>query len=189
MRTLAAISLAAACGATSPSASSPSRSDAPHLIVISIDGMMADAYVHPDAHGLALPTLRGLVARGAYATGVEGVLPTVTYPSHTSMATGVPPAVHGIVANKPLDARGSNADGWWWYSEDIHATTLWDAVEAQHRRAALVSWPVTVGARVSFLMPEYWRAGTTDDQKLLRAVSTPGLLEHVAAEHPTLSRN
>ncbi len=34
------------------------------------------------------------------------------------------------------------------------------------------SWPVTVGARASFVVPEYWRAGTVDDQKLLRALSS-----------------
>jgi predicted AlkP superfamily pyrophosphatase or phosphodiesterase len=133
-----------------------------------------------------VPTLRQLVARGVYATAVEGVLPTVTYPSHTTIATGVPPAVHGIIANKPLDPLGNNADGWWWYSEDIHATTLWDAVEANHRRAALVQWPVTVGARATFLVPEIWRAGTADDQKLMRALSTPGLLERVARDYPAL---
>ena len=187
LRATLVVSLAAACGSTSTSAVAPTAPEnAPHLVVISIDGMMPDAYVHPDAHGLRVPTLRQLVAKGAYATAVEGVFPTVTYPSHTTMATGLLPAAHGIVANKPLDARGSNADGWWWYSEDIHATTLWDAVEAQHRRAALVSWPVTVGAHVTFLMPEYWRAGTADDQKLLRALSTPGLLERVAQEDPAL---
>ncbi|HTR51791.1 MAG TPA: ectonucleotide pyrophosphatase/phosphodiesterase [Kofleriaceae bacterium] len=185
IRTLLVASFAVACGAAPPPAPAPSApppATMPHLVVVSVDGLMADAYVHPDAHGLKIPALRQLIARGAYATGVEGVFPTVTYPSHTTMATGVPPAVHGIVGNKPVDPLGKNAEGWWWYSEDIHAPTLWDAVEAQHRRAGLVSWPVTVGARVSFNVPEYWRAGTADDQKLLRALATPGLLDRVARE-------
>jgi hypothetical protein len=39
-----------------------------------------------------------------------------------------------------------------------------------------VQWPVSVGARVTWNIPEFWRAGTADDAKLLRAVSTPGLL-------------
>jgi predicted AlkP superfamily pyrophosphatase or phosphodiesterase len=45
---------------------------------------------------------------------------------------------------------------------------------------------VTVGAHASFLVPEYWRASTTDDQKLIRALSTPGLLDAVAEEDPAL---
>src|SRR5215470_10588500 len=137
----AAIVALAACASQTPSR---------RVVVVSIDGLMPDAYVHPDAHGLAVPTLRKLVARGMYATGVEGVFPTVTYPSHTTMATGVPPGVHGIVTNKPADPLDTNMGGWRWYSEDIKVQTLWDAVEAQHRKAALVVWPVAVGAKASF---------------------------------------
>jgi len=157
-----------------------------HVVVVSIDGLMPDAYLHPDAHGLAVPTLRALVARGMYASAVRGVLPTVTYPSHTTMATGVAPAVHGIVTNKPADPLAKNFDGWRWYAEDIRARTLWDAALAQHRRTALVTWPVTVNAKATFVVPEYWRSGSEDDQKLLRALSTPGLLDAVAREDPDL---
>ena len=157
-----------------------------HVVVVSIDGLMPDAYLHPDAHGLAVPTLRSLVARGMYASAVRGVLPTVTYPSHTTMATGVTPSVHGIVTNKPADPLAKNFDGWRWYAEDIHARTLWDAARDEHRKTALVTWPVTVNAKATFVVPEYWRAGNDDDQKLLRALSTPGLLDAVAREDPDL---
>jgi predicted AlkP superfamily pyrophosphatase or phosphodiesterase len=37
---------------------------------------------------------------------------------------------------------------------------------------------------VTWRVPEYWRAKDDNDRKLLRALSTPGLLESVAAEHP-----
>jgi len=162
--------------------SAPSR----RVVVISIDGLMPEAYTNPDAHGLKVPALRSLVARGMSASAVEGVFPTVTYPSHTTIATGVPPSVHGIVTNKPADPLDKNMAGWRWYNEDTKATTLWDAVEAQHRQAALVTWPVTVGAKATFVVPEYWRAGGADDQKLLRALATPGLLAKIARDVPDL---
>jgi predicted AlkP superfamily pyrophosphatase or phosphodiesterase len=154
--------------------------------MVSIDGLMPDAYVHPDAHGLAVPTLRALVSRGAYATAVASVFPTVTYPAHTTLATGVTPNVHRIVTNKPADALDTQFAGWRWYAEDIAVPTLWRVAAAQHREVALVTWPVTVGASVAWLVPEYWRAGGPDDQKLLRALSTPGLLDRVAHEYPSL---
>ena len=91
--------------------------------MISVDGMMPETFLAPDAHGLAIPTLRALVAGGASGS-VRGVMPTVTYPSHTTLVTGVPPRVHGIVGNKPLDPLGNNRDGWWWYAEDIKVPTL-----------------------------------------------------------------
>lgn len=159
---------------------------AARVVVVSIDGMMPEAYLDPDRLGLAVPTLRSIVARGAYARAVESVFPTVTYPAHTTLVTGAPPRVHGITSNRTFDPLHQNQEGWRWYAEDIAVPTLWTAVEAQGRAAALVTWPVTVGARVSFLVPEFWRAGTPDDQKLLRGMSTPGLLENVERGYPDL---
>jgi len=43
---------------------------------------------------------------------------------------------------------------------------------------AHVHWPVTVGARITYNLPQLWRAGTEDDRKLLRALSTPGACCH-----------
>jgi predicted AlkP superfamily pyrophosphatase or phosphodiesterase len=156
------------------------------VVVVSIDGMKPETYLEPDRLGLAVPTLRSIAARGACARAVESVFPSVTYPAHTTIVTGAPPRVHGIVSNRPLDPLQKNMDGWRWYTEDIAVPTLWSALEAQGGVAALVTWPVTVGARATFLIPEYWRSGHPDDQKLLRSLSTPGLLDKVARFYPEL---
>ena len=52
--------LLAACSAPNHPAPPPL---AHRLVVVSVDGLMPDAYLDPDAHGLAIPTLRALVAR------------------------------------------------------------------------------------------------------------------------------
>jgi hypothetical protein len=52
--------------------------------------------------GLKVPALRALVADGAHASGVVGVLPTLTFPSHTTLITGVDPARHGVFNNVTL---------------------------------------------------------------------------------------
>jgi predicted AlkP superfamily pyrophosphatase or phosphodiesterase len=157
-----------------------------HVVMVSVDGLLPASYLEPDAHGLAVPTLRLLARTGVAARGARSVFPSVTYPSHTTMATGVLPAVHGIVTNVASDPGDRNLEGWRWYTEDIVAPTLWDVATAAGRDVALVNWPVTVGARVRWLVPEYWRAGTPDDAKLTRALSTPGLLAAVAARFPDL---
>jgi predicted AlkP superfamily pyrophosphatase or phosphodiesterase len=157
-----------------------------HVVIVSIDGLLPASYLEPDAHGLSVPTLRLLARTGVAARGARSVFPSVTYPSHTTMATGVPPAVHGIVTNLASDPDDRNLEGWRWYTEDIKAPTLWDVATAAGRDVALVNWPVTVGARVRWLVPEYWRAGTPDDAKLTRALSTPGLLAGAAARFPDL---
>jgi predicted AlkP superfamily pyrophosphatase or phosphodiesterase len=41
-----------------------------------------------------------------------------------------------------------------------------------------------VGARIDWNLAQYWRAGTPDDRKLLRALSTPGLLDLLERDLP-----
>jgi predicted AlkP superfamily phosphohydrolase/phosphomutase len=150
------------------------------LTVISIDGMHPENVLKADEHGLRIPNLRRLLRDGVHASEVRGVLPTVTYPSHTTMVTGVWPAKHGIYANETWDPFRKNQSGWYWYAEDIRAATLWEAASRAGYIVGSVSWPVSVGAKgIQFNIPEYWRAQTPDDLKLLRVISTPGLVEEL----------
>ncbi|MEK6406589.1 MAG: ectonucleotide pyrophosphatase/phosphodiesterase [Acidobacteriota bacterium] len=151
------------------------------VVLISIDGLKPDYVLEADKHGLKIPNLRKLVAEGAHASGVTGVLPTVTYPSHTTMVTGVSPARHGVIANSPFDPYSKNLNGWYWYAEDIRVPTLWDACAKAGIATASVDWPVTVGANISFNIAQYWRADNAEDRKVIRALSTPGLLREAEA--------
>jgi predicted AlkP superfamily pyrophosphatase or phosphodiesterase len=69
-----------------------------------------------DAHGLKIPHLRRFLKEGSYSTGVHGVVPTVTYPSHTTIITSVSPLKHGIYANTTFDPLLKNNGGWYWHS-------------------------------------------------------------------------
>jgi predicted AlkP superfamily pyrophosphatase or phosphodiesterase len=171
----AAVFLFAACGLAQEQAP-------PLLVMISVDGMRPDYITEADAHGAKVPNLRRFLKEGTYAEGVVGVVPTVTYPSHTTLVTGVWPAKHGIFANTTFDPLQQNQGGWYWYAEDIRVPTLWDVAAAAGRTTASLQWPVTVGAHITWNIPEFWRASTQDDAKLLRAVSTRGLLEEAKAE-------
>jgi predicted AlkP superfamily pyrophosphatase or phosphodiesterase len=157
------------------------------VIIVSVDGLMPATYVSPEAHGLKIPTLREIVRHGAWSEGARSVFPTVTYPAHASIATGTNPARHGIVSNLAWDPLYKNQTGWRWYAEDVRMPALWDGVQARDLTSALVWWPATVGARASVVVPEIWRAGNDEDKKLLRALSTPGVLETVAARFANFS--
>jgi predicted AlkP superfamily pyrophosphatase or phosphodiesterase len=159
-------------------------SENPHVpvVLISIDGLKPEYVLDADAHGLAIPNLRRFLSEGAYSSGVRGVIPTVTYPSHTTLVTGASPAAHGILANTTFDPYRKNYGGWYWYAEDIKVPTLWDVLAAAHLRTANVHWPVTVAARIDENLPQYWRAGSPEDRKLLRVLSTPGLLDRLERE-------
>jgi predicted AlkP superfamily pyrophosphatase or phosphodiesterase len=162
------------------------RSTTP-VVLISIDGLKPDYVLQADKHGLKIPNLRRLAGEGMYATGVAGVLPTVTYPSHTTMVTGVWPSRHGILANEPFDPFGKNLGGWYWYAEDIKVPTLWDAASGAGLVTSSVDWPATVGAKITHNIVQYWRSETAEDVKIIRALSTPGLLneaERAAGSYP-----
>ena len=157
-------------------ASQARRPAAVPVVLISIDGLKPDYVFEADKHGLKIPNLRRLLAEGAHASGVTGVLPTVTYPSHTTMVTGVAPAKHGIIANSPFDPFSKNMGGWYWYAEDIKVPTLWDSAAKAGLTTTSVDWPATVGANITFNIAQYWRADNAEDRKIIRALSTPGLL-------------
>ncbi len=164
---------------TSHTQERPSR---PAVILISIDGLKPECVLDADAHGLKIPSLRTFLREGTYSTGVHGVVPTVTYPSHTTLITGAAPARHGIYANTTFDPLQKNYGGWYWYAEDIKVPTLWDAAAEAGLTTANIHWPVSVLARISWNLPQYWRAGTPDDRKLLRVLATPALLDTLEKE-------
>jgi predicted AlkP superfamily pyrophosphatase or phosphodiesterase len=163
-------------------AAAAAQGPAPMVLMISIDGLRPDYVTAADTHGLKIPALRRFVAEGAFADGVEGVIPTVTYPSHTTLITGVWPAKHGILSNTIFEPLRTGPAAWYWYAEDIRVPTLWDVAARAGWTTASIQWPVSVGARVTWNIPEYWRGGAAEDAKLRRAVSTPGLLPELEAE-------
>jgi predicted AlkP superfamily pyrophosphatase or phosphodiesterase len=147
------------------------------VMLISIDGLRPADVIEAEAKGLNLPNLSRFVREGSYASGVTGVLPTVTYPSHTTLITGVSPAKHGIGHNLAFDPLQLNQSGWTWYASDIKVPTLWEAASRAGIKAANVHWPVSVGARgTAWNLPQIWRTGHADDAKLLGALATPGLI-------------
>ena len=183
---LSALALAALAGAGLPGAALAAPQGAAPVLLVSIDGLRPGDVLDAEARGLKLPNLRRFVVEGAHATAVSGVLPTLTYPSHTTLLTGVAPARHGIVNNTTFDPLWINYGGWYWYASDQQARTLWDAAQEAGLTTANVHWPVSVGARnVTWNLPQIWRSGHADDRKLLDALATPGLvreLEHDCGE-------
>jgi len=157
--------------------------DPRHVVMISIDGLKPESYARADELGLKVPNLRRLMREGVWAEGVVGVLPTVTYPSHTTLITGVLPNVHGIVSNHQVDPMGTGGNAWFWYADEIRVPTLVSAAAARRLRTATVSWPASVGMGATYQVPEFMRPGSSapTDLMLLAALSTPGIFEDAGA--------
>ncbi|MCS7026170.1 MAG: ectonucleotide pyrophosphatase/phosphodiesterase [Bryobacteraceae bacterium] len=159
----------------------PAFSEQRRLILISIDGLKAQTLWNAERLGLKIPNLIEFRDRGAAAEGLLGVFPTVTYPSHTTMVTGVAPATHGIISNTLFDPERKLNGAWFWYTELLKAPTLWQAAKKAGLTTAAVGWPVTAGAQIDYNIPEYRTPRNSDQLMLWRALATPGLLAEYEA--------
>ncbi len=149
------------------------------LVLISIDGMRPSEIVDPDSGNPDLPHLRGFLSAGSYAESVRNETPTLTLPNHVSLVTGVAPEAHGVVDNLVFDPVHPGASQYYWYAQDIRTPTLWTQVRQAGGKVASINWPVTVGADIDYNIPLYWRDQTLEDVKLIRALSTPGLVDEL----------
>jgi alkaline phosphatase D len=142
---------------TVPNAPNTAAQQAKHyVILISLDGFRYD---YPRRYGS--PHLLQLGFKGASAP--EGMLPSypsLTFPNHISIVTGLYPEHHGIVANTFWDPTReqtyvytqpqSNSDGSW-YS----GTPLWVLAEQQGMRSACLFWPGSE-AEIQGKRPSYY---------------------------------
>jgi predicted AlkP superfamily pyrophosphatase or phosphodiesterase len=110
-----------------------------HVVIISLDGFPASAL--GDAR-LPLPNLRRLAAAGAVARGMRPVNPSVTWPNHTTMVTGVTPAKHGVLFNGVLIREpGTPARTEWRDKKEmVRVPTLYDVAHERGLTTAQVDW-------------------------------------------------
>ena len=169
--------------AQTPSDPAPQPRRDAYVVMISIDGLIPEYYTAPGPLGLHMPTLTRMKLNGAYADGVEGVYPSVTYPAHTTLITGVRPALHGIIQNRIFEApTEKQTREWYWFSKDLKVETLWSLAKRAGLRTASVGWPVTAGAEIDFNVPEIVDpAEDPPTAKRTLQYSTPGLYEKALA--------
>src|SRR5689334_4235071 len=145
-----------------------------HVIVVTIDGFRPDFYLDSSWH---TPHLKQLMHDGTYAYGVNSVLPSITYPSHTTIVTGVQPAKHGVYYNNMFNPSGKSEP--YWYDTSIHAPTLWSALHKQGRKVAALLWPVSAGVPVDYNIPDIGSLGDS----VRNAYSKPACSLHKSKSH------
>ena len=145
----------ASAGPGSGGRNAADRLDSPYLILISIDGFRWD---YPSLYDT--PALDRLARGGVRAEALRPVYPTLTFPNHYSIATGLHPAEHGIIHNHfpngqrsawyHLWDRSSVEDGSWYGGDPI-----WVVAE----RSGLVSaayYFVGTEAAIGDVSPSHW---------------------------------
>ena len=154
-----ALALLAACSSAQPNA--PGQSTKPYLVLVSFDGFRWDY-----ASLTETPAMDRMARNGLKAEALQPAFPTVTFPNHFSIASGMLPWRHGIVANDFPDESGENwyhykdrstvQDGRWYLAEPIWVT----AEKAGMRTAAY--YFVGTEADIEGVHPSHWRAFDAD---------------------------
>jgi predicted AlkP superfamily pyrophosphatase or phosphodiesterase len=152
---IAACSIPANAEIGSGGVNTPEQRNKPYLILISVDGFRWD---YQDL--FETPALDRLAARGVRAESLQPVFPTLTFPNHYSIATGLYPANHGIVAN---DFPDPDSDDWYlhkrakivrqsrWYGGE----PIWVAAERNGMVSAAFFW-IGTEADIEGIRPTYW---------------------------------
>lgn len=138
------------------------------LLLISIDAFRTD-YL---SRGIT-PNLQAMAASGVHADGMQPSFPSLTFPNHYAIVTGLVPDHNGIVDNNMSDAqlgrfslsdRKAADNGLWW----DQATPLWETADAAGLRTATMFWPGSE-ADIQGKHPDYWKpydAKVTADQRV-----------------------
>ena len=148
--------LLAGCASQPPAATSHSAAlrDTGIVVLVSIDGLPASML----GNGM-LPTLNRIADEGVRAEWMNASYPTLTFPNHYTLVTGLRPDHHGIVHNNMLDEHlgrfvskeDSANDGRWWGGEPI-----WTTLQKQGGIAATMFWPGS-RAEIGGQRPRYSR--------------------------------
>lgn len=143
---------------TSFHASAVEAKNSDHAVVmISVDGLAGYYLDDPKAE---MPNIRALAAAGARAASMKASTPTVTWPNHTTLVTGVTPAVHGVVGNNFYDRAAGKKRTLIWdplYDKDeiVKVPTIYDAAKANGLTTAAMRWPATRNAKsLDWTMPD-----------------------------------
>ena len=138
------------------SAEAPGVSAAtPQVILVSMDGFRR-SYLDTDS----VPALHALERDGVTAQAMIPSFPTLTFPNHYTLVTGLYPEHHGIVGNTIYDPdfkalftmnNAASKQSRWWGGQPI-----WVTAEKQGERAASFFW---VGSEVEIdsVRPTRWK--------------------------------
>src|ERR1041385_3042390 len=126
------------------------------VVVISLDGFPAYALDDPK---LPIPTLHKLAKEGVVAASMKPVNPTVTWPNHTAIATGVTPAEHQVLFNGLLrrteNGTKPTIEPWRDKEQMVHAPTIYDLAYAAGLTTAQVDWVAIYKAKtITWQFPE-----------------------------------
>lgn len=115
------------------------------LVLIAVPGLVPAHYLPAPGAAPLAPQLAALAEGGVAVESLRPVFPPATVPALVSLVTGRPPASHGAVSLRALEAGGVGAPRPLAASA-IEGRTLWQAVSLAGAAAASFDWPASEGS-------------------------------------------
>ena len=139
------------------------------VVVISLDGFPAYDLDDPK---LPIPTLRSLIENGASAR-MATVNPTVTWPNHTSMVTGVRADEHGLLTNGTILQTGAwppvKVEPTIEKEKMVHVPTVYDAAHKAGLTTAQVDWvAINKAPAITWAFTEWTSAEGPVEREMIR---------------------
>lgn len=157
-----------------------------HVVVVSVDAM-----VFEDVETLSkLHAFEPIWDQTARVDRVKSVYPTITYPCHSTMMTGVYPDKHGIVQNEKQEVCVKSSL-WQHMRESVKAKTIFDYAKEQGLTTAAVFWPVTGNdPNIDYLIDEYWpQHGESSEQCFRDSGSSEEVMQKVVIPNLKMVEN
>jgi predicted AlkP superfamily pyrophosphatase or phosphodiesterase len=156
------------------------------VVLISVDGLANFYLDDPQAD---LPTIRQLAEDGAQVNGLVASFPTVTWPNHTTLVTGTPPALHGVLGNNYLDRDSGTKialipDPLFDKDQIVQVPTIYDAAHDAGLATAGIIWPATRNARTLD-----WTVPDMAGDEAWSTYGTPGWLEELRSAQIPIERH
>ena len=101
-----------------------------------------------------LPHFGKILKKSSYSMEVESVYPSLTYPAHASIVTGMLPKNHNVINNTKFQINRFLNPDWFWKKSEIKVDTLFDLIKRNNLICSSILWPVTCKAKIKYNMPE-----------------------------------
>lgn len=153
----------------------------PKVVVISLDAFGAASLHEPQ---LPAPTLHALMQRGVYAVSMQPINPTITWPNHTAMVTGVDASLHHVLVNGLIVNQRTTMppriDMGAPKSRLVAVPTVYDVAHQAGLTTAEVDWVAIEGApSIDWRFPEHPHPDGAIEQELVQqGVITQDQLVH-----------
>ena len=145
------------------------RLDGQRMIIVSLDAVGSRDLEYMSS----LPNFKKLRGQSAYCDHVKSVYPSITYPAHCSVVTGLTPNHHGVINNIRLQPHRNGREDWLWQRKYVKAETIYDAARKCGWKTASLLWPVTARSKIKYCVPEIFPNRDWQNQVMISAVSGP----------------